>query len=134
VSYAEDQLLARDMLAAGYAKAYEPGAGVIHSHSYPPGELFGRLFDEFRALREVHGWVEPADPRRVATRLRREVARDRAYLRATGGPVERGTLGSIGYHAIRAAAGALGSRADRLPDGVRRALSRDGRAEFERIP
>src|SRR3712207_3488065 len=55
VSYAEDQLLARDMLAAGYAKAYEPSAGVVHSHAYPPAELLGRLFDEFRALREVHG-------------------------------------------------------------------------------
>jgi rhamnosyltransferase len=104
---------------------------VIHSHAYPPAELFGRLFDEFRALREVHGWVEPADPRRVTARLRREVARDRAYLRETGGDVGRGTLESIRYHAIRATAGALGSRADRLPDGVRRTLSRDGRAEFE---
>ena len=32
VAYAEDQLLARDMLAAGYVKVYRPDAAVIHSH------------------------------------------------------------------------------------------------------
>jgi rhamnosyltransferase len=136
VSYAEDQLLARDMLAAGWAKAYEPDAAVVHSHDYPPGELFGRLFDEFRALREVHGWVEPARPRPVVSRLRREVALDRAFLRAegaAGAALDAGTLASVRFHAIRAAAGALGSRADRLPPPVRAALSRDGRASFDPI-
>ena len=134
VSYAEDQLLARDMLAAGYAKAYEPDAAVVHSHAYPPAELFGRLFDEFRALREVHGWVEPAHPLRMAERVQREVARDRAYLGATGArDLDRGTLESLRYHAIRAAAGALGSRADRLPPGARRALSRDRRDSFDPV-
>ena len=137
VPYAEDQLLARDMLAAGYAKAYEPDAAVIHSHSYPPAELFGRLFDEFRALREVHGLVEPVGLRHTPARLRREVARDRAFLRASGaddGELDRGTLQSLGFHAIRAAASALGTRADRLPPRLRAALSRAGRAGFEPVP
>ena len=136
VSYAEDQLLAIDMLAAGFAKAYEPDAGVVHSHSYPPAEQFGRLFDEFRALREVHGHVEQAGWRYTLGTLRRQVARDRAFLRAEGAggaALDRGTLESLRFHAIRAAASGLGTRADRLPPWVRRSLSRDGRGSFDPV-
>jgi glycosyltransferase involved in cell wall biosynthesis len=136
VSYAEDQLLAADMLAAGWAKAYEPDAAVIHSHSYPPAELFGRLFDEFRALREVHGHVEEVGVRYTLGTLRRQVARDRAFLRAegaSGAALDRGTLESLRFYAIRATASALGTRADRLPPSVRAALSRDGRASFDPV-
>lgn len=136
VSYAEDQLLARDMLAAGWAKAYEPDAAVIHSHAYPPGELFGRLFDEFRALREVHGHVEEVGVRYTLGTLRRQVARDRAFLRSEGvggADLDRGTLESLRFYATRAAASALGTRADQLPPWARAALSRDGRGGFEPV-
>ncbi len=51
--YAEDQQLARDMLAAGLAKAYVPDAAVVHSHDHPPLRALGRYFDDFRALAEV---------------------------------------------------------------------------------
>ena len=60
VSYAEDQLLARDMLAAGYAKVFRPDAPVVHSHDYGPLDRFRRAFDEWRALREVHGVIAAA--------------------------------------------------------------------------
>ena len=136
VPYAEDQLLARDMLTAAWAVAYEPGAPVMHSHSYPPVEQFGRLFDEFRALREIHGHVEDAGVRRTLGTVRRQVARDRALLRAEGAygaALDRETLGSLRFHATRAAASVLGTRADRLPEGARVALSRDGRGEFEPV-
>jgi glycosyltransferase involved in cell wall biosynthesis len=136
VSYAEDQLLATDMLAAGYAKAYEPDAAVVHSHDYSPLELFGRLFDEFRALREVHGHVEEAGPRHTLGTVRRQVARDRAFLRSegvAGAALDRGTLESLRFYAIRASAAALGTRADRLPAPLRRTLSRDGRATFDPV-
>jgi rhamnosyltransferase len=131
VSYAEDQMLARDMLAAGWSKAYEPGAAVIHSHDYGPVEQFGRHFDEFRALREVHGHVQEVGFRYTLGTLRNQVARDRAFLRAEGGAVDRGTLQSLRFHGLRAAAAALGTRADKLPPPVRKTLSRDGRATFE---
>ena len=62
VPYAEDQALALDMLRAGYAKAFMPDAAVVHSHEYGPLAQFRRSFDEWRGLREVHGWVEPAAP------------------------------------------------------------------------
>jgi len=134
VAYAEDHMIARDMLAAGWAKAYEPSAAVIHSHSYPPAEQFGRLFDEFRALREVHGHVEEAGPRHTLGTVRRQVALDRAWLRASGvggGELDRATIESLRFYAIRATAAALGTRADRLPPRVRAALSRDGRGTFD---
>ncbi len=123
VPYAEDQRLARDMLAAGYAKAYVPEAAVIHSHDYPPRDLFRRFFDEFRALREVYGHREPLAPRPVAGRIRRSVAADRAV----GAP----TWDSVRYHSLRALGAALGTRADRLPAAVRRACSLERRGTFE---
>ncbi len=123
VPYAEDQRLALDMLAAGYAKAYVPEAAVIHSHDYPPLDLFRRFFDEFRALREVYGHREPLGPRPVAGRIRRSVAADRA----AGAPA----WDAISYHSLRALGAALGTRADRLPAAVRRACSLERRGTFE---
>jgi glycosyltransferase involved in cell wall biosynthesis len=136
VSYAEDHMLARDMLSAGWAIAYEPDAPVIHSHAYAPTEQFGRLFDEFRALREVHGHVEQAGLRYTPGTVRRQVAADRAFLRAEGvdGPeLDRATLESLRFYAIRAAASTLGTRADHLPARLRAALSRDGRGSFDPV-
>ena len=54
--YAEDHLLALDMLHAGYAKVFVPQAAVVHSHAYTPRQLLSRAFDEGR------GSFEPADP------------------------------------------------------------------------
>ena len=65
VAYAEDQLLARDMLDAGYAKVYRPDAAVIHSHDYGPLDELRRSFDEWRGLREVQAITRPTSaPRR----------------------------------------------------------------------
>ena len=56
VAYAEDRMLARDMLSAGWAKAYHPAAAVIHSHEYPLRKLVQRSFDEGRGMLEVNGF------------------------------------------------------------------------------
>ncbi len=50
---------ARDLLAAGWAKVYHPGAAVLHAHDYGPLEFMRRYFDEYRGLRETTGHVEP---------------------------------------------------------------------------
>jgi len=137
VPYAEDQLLAKDMLAAGYAKAYAPLAAVFHSHDYPPLALFRRCFDEWRGLREVHGDVEPAGPLGVALRIQRAVRDDIGLLRAEGraGPSLAGPIAqSIRHHSIRAAGAVLGSRAGRLPPRARRACSLERRDSFEPAP
>ena len=136
VTYAEDQLLALDMLDAGFAKVFRPRAAVIHSHDYPPRELFGRFFDEFRALREVYGHVEEVGPRHSLATIRRRVTGDRAFMRRqglAGQALDRGTLHSLGYHSLRVAGAALGSRADRIPPGLRMRLSREGRASFDPV-
>lgn len=129
VPYAEDQQLARDMLAAGFAKAYLPDAAVVHSHDHPPLRALGRYFDDFRALAEVHGHREPLSPRYIAARVRNDVAADRAYMRREGlhEPLRR----SLAHHTARALGRSLGSNADRLPAWMRRAISLNGRASFE---
>jgi rhamnosyltransferase len=136
VRYAEDQLLALDMLRAGFAKVYRPQAAVIHSHDYPLRERFGRFFDEFRALREVYGHVEEAGWPHTPAVVRAGVRRDRGFLRAQGRrgwELDRGTLESLVYHGTRAGAAILGTRADRLPPWLRRALSRERRDQFEPV-
>jgi len=89
------------------------------------------VFDEFRALHEVHGLREPLSPRFVAARLRNDVAAERAAAAReglTGAALERATLAAMRYHAQRALGRSLGTNADRLPGPLRRRLSLEGRA------
>jgi glycosyltransferase involved in cell wall biosynthesis len=110
VAYAEDRLLAADLLAKGYAKVYIPEAAVLHSHRYPPTQHLRRCFDEWRALNEISGYVEPISVVAVVEATRED------------------GLASLPHHASRALGAILGSRAKRLPSGLRRRLSLEGRA------
>jgi glycosyltransferase involved in cell wall biosynthesis len=112
VPYAEDMVLARDMLAAGLAKAYVPEAAVIHSHDLPPVQAFRRYFADFRALAEVNGLREPLTPRYLAGRVRGDVRRDRAFMRREGLEVQ--TMRSLAHHVARALGRSLGTNAGRL--------------------
>ena len=85
IPYAEDRALALDMLRAGYAKVYVPRGSVIHSHDYSTIGWLRRSFDEARALREVYGYVEPADMRRNALIVWGKVGADLRWVRAHGG-------------------------------------------------
>jgi GT2 family glycosyltransferase len=134
VSYAEDRLLAVDMLRVGYARAYVPDAAVLHSHAYTSSQELRRCFDEWRALREVYGWREPASPAHLLRKLRGELGWARRELDRRGAsPSERrATLAAITrHHVVRLAGAQLGSRADRLPSRARRRLSLEGRSSFE---
>jgi glycosyltransferase involved in cell wall biosynthesis len=131
VPYAEDHVLARDMLTAGYAKAYHPEAAVIHSHEYRPVAHFRRCFDEWRALREVHGHLAPAGPVRMGLVVQREVRDDVGLMKdegTSGTALLRGAAGALRHHAVRTTGAALGSRAERLPAWLRRRCSLEGRA------
>jgi glycosyltransferase involved in cell wall biosynthesis len=133
ISYAEDRMLALDMLRAGYAKAYMPQAAVVHSHVYSTSQQLRRSFDEWRGLREVYGWREPASPRHVQSRLRGALTHSRRALAAAhASPLERTrTLLAVACQQLASLLGALlGSRADRLPAALRRRLSLEGRAGF----
>ena len=133
VPYAEDQLLGRELIEAGYAKVFQPQARVLHSHDFGPVRFFRRYFDEFRGLREVLGYREPAGPRTFARAWRGLTAGDRRWLEANrvrGLRLTRQLLRSRLHHGARLVGAILGSRADRLPSWLRRRLSLEGRATF----
>jgi rhamnosyltransferase len=117
VPYAEDQALAREMLRAGYAKAFMPDAAVIHSHDYAALAQFRRAFDEWRALHEVHGWVQPLEPLNTLLKLQSEVRKDLRGLPAR--QLVREAPRSARHWTVRAAGAIAGSRADRLPRRLR---------------
>jgi glycosyltransferase involved in cell wall biosynthesis len=134
VPYAEDRVLAIDTLRAGFAKAYVPEAAVWHSHDYTTLEQFRRCFDEWRALREVYGWREPASLVRIGSQLRGELARARDlanHERMTPLPRACALLDVGAYQLVRGAGALLGSRADRMPGALRGKLSLEGRQSFE---
>src|ERR1019366_2579472 len=107
VAYAEDRVLALDMLRAGYAKAFLPGAAVLHSHEYTAGEELRRCFDEWRGLLEVYGWRESLSPAAPLGRLRGGAARLPRRPAAGGRPAQALARGSPGLRAPGA-----GRRAD----------------------
>jgi len=133
VPYAEDRVLAIDMLRAGYAKAFVPAAAVLHSHDYTTLQEVRRCFDEWRGLLEVYGWREPVSPAHLLRGLRGELGRAREQMIGQGVPAgrRRTTLAAVARHHVICRAGALlGSRADRLPAPARRTLSLEGRGGF----
>jgi glycosyltransferase involved in cell wall biosynthesis len=133
VPYAEDRVLAIDMLRAGYAKAFVPQAAVIHSHDYTTLEQLRRAFDEWRGLLEVYGWREPLSPRRMLGQLRGTLGLVRTELGGEGVSAQprSAVLAAVARHDLARLAGALlGSHADRLPAGASGRLSLEGRSGF----
>jgi glycosyltransferase involved in cell wall biosynthesis len=126
IDYAEDQAFGEAMLAAGWMKAFHPGAAVRHAHDYGPVEFMKRYFDEYRGLRQASGHVEPIRP----TAAWREVRADGRWMREHNWAAARRArwmTRSALHHSTRQAASALGSRADRLPTRLQKALSLEGR-------
>ncbi len=136
VAYAEDRVLAMDMLRAGYAKAFVPAAVVLHSHDYTSVEQLRRCFDEWRGLLEVYGWREPGSPAQLVRSLRGQLSRAREDLTAEGvSPARRpaALVAVARHHVLRSIGALLGSHADRLPAEIRRRLSLEGRAGFDPV-
>lgn len=127
IEYAEDHAFGEDVLAAGWNKAFEPAAGVIHSHQYDLVTSFRRYFDEYRGLRNSVGEKTEASTGKVFAILRRSVRADWKWLRESGHDraLYWGAY-SVIYHAGRILFGGLGARADRLPAAVRRTISLEG--------
>ncbi len=133
VTYAEDHLLAHDMMRAGFAKVYVPLAAVVHSHDYTLRDWLRRSFDEGRALRQVYGWAEPMTPGASMRKLRGSVGADWRWRRSH--PPSRRRPGdgidllarSSAHHLVRIAGAALGARADRLAPPLVRAISLERR-------
>jgi glycosyltransferase involved in cell wall biosynthesis len=131
VPYAEDRVLAVDTLRAGYAKAFLPAAAVWHSHDLTTLGQMRRCFDEWRGLREVYGWREPATPGHVVRQLRGALRQALEELNREGASRRSIMLAEVSRHHVARLTGALlGSRADRLPPAARRQLSLERRAGF----
>jgi glycosyltransferase involved in cell wall biosynthesis/SAM-dependent methyltransferase len=133
VPYAEDQLLGRELIEAGFAKVYHPRAVVLHSHHFPPRLFLRRYFDEYRGLREVLDHREPAKPRHIVRTVRALTREDRRWLErqgVNGSDMRRAVRHSRRHHTARLVGAALGSRADRLPSWLRGHLSLEGRNTF----
>jgi glycosyltransferase involved in cell wall biosynthesis/GT2 family glycosyltransferase len=131
VRYSEDQAFGADMLAAGWTKVYHPGAAVLHAHDYGPAEFMRRYFDEYRGLRQTTGHVEPFAPGASARHVLGEVAADRRWMAARdidAAARARWTVRALVHHSGRRVFSALGSRAERLPEGLSRRLSLEGTA------
>lgn len=130
VAYAEDHAFAADLAATAWRKAYAPGAAVLHSHDYGLRDTSRRAFDEARGLRETRGWVERFSLRASAGGIVRQVRRDSAWMREQGWSAPRRARWlprSLVHHSARKLFAWLGSRAERLPPRVRRALSLERR-------
>jgi glycosyltransferase involved in cell wall biosynthesis len=133
VDYAEDHLLAQEMLRAGFAKVYVPAAAVIHSHEYSPWEWLRRSFDEARAVRQIYGLVPGASAAEALRAIRGGVSADRRWLLdgSAGAPGRRellvALLGSAIHHLARGAGTVLGANATRLPAPLSSKLSLEGR-------
>lgn len=133
VPYAEDQLIGRELVEAGYAKVFHPDARVLHSHDFRPLGFFRRYFDEWRGIREVLGHREPAGMRAGLRAVGALTELDREWLRERGIRGE-GLARKLGrsrrHHFVRMAGAYLGSRADRLPSWLRGSFSLEGRDTF----
>jgi glycosyltransferase involved in cell wall biosynthesis/GT2 family glycosyltransferase len=130
VPYSEDQAFGGDLLAAGWAKVYHPGAAVLHAHDYGAVEFMRRYFDEYRGLRESTGHIEPFAPLGAARHVAGAVAADRRWMaerEMSSAERTRWTARSAVHHGGRRLFSALGSRAERVPAPVRRRLSLEGR-------
>ena len=134
VPYAEDHVLAHDMLRAGYAKVFLPDAAVVHSHEYPGWGWLRRSFDESRALAEIYGYRGPGSASEAVLRVRGLVGADWRWWRSLPGE-DRGRRGSglvllvrsTRHHALRTAGAVLGGRAARIPPALARRLSLERR-------
>ncbi|CCG04986.1 glycosyltransferase [Blastococcus saxobsidens] len=84
VSYAEDQLFGRDIVAAGMRKAYAPRASVVHSNDLSLREYDDRLAAETLGLREVGIEVEVPSLTVVSKMVAKGVAKDTVRLLRDG--------------------------------------------------
>ncbi len=80
VSYAEDQLFGRDVIAAGLIKAYAPRASVLHSNDLTLSEYDDRMEEETLGQREVGIDVAVPSVTVVGRMVVRGVAKDTVRL------------------------------------------------------
>jgi len=76
VPYAEDQLFGKELIAAGYKKAYAARANVVHTNDVKLSEYRHRMFDETLGLRKIGVKVGVPSRKAILKMIIRGVARD----------------------------------------------------------
>lgn len=128
VDFAEDQLWAKMVIEAGYAKAYAPAAGVYHSHSLGITESYRRAFDEAGALQRLFGYDLVPNIRHLLRCVVLLTRRDWGWIReAGGGAADRWwrLLRTPWLNLARLSGLYLGARRQRLPGWLAERSSRD---------
>jgi len=81
VALGEDQFWAKDILFAGYKKAYQPSANVYHSHNFGVWGQFKRWFDEFYHHKMVQNYVGVSSPWKILPLALRLWLNDVRYIK-----------------------------------------------------
>ena len=81
VDFAEDQLWAKEIIGAGYSKAYVDMAVVRHSHDFSIWEKLQRSFDEARGFRKSFGYSLVPNFKSIPIKILSLIKRDLDDLR-----------------------------------------------------
>ncbi len=126
VAFAEDQIWADKIIAAGYSKAYAADAVVKHSHDYTPVAQLRRAFDEANAFRELFGYRLAAEPLAMMRSFAGLTLRDIRFARQANLPARR-VLAQVARNGSLVAGHFVGAHGHRLPAKVGSWLSHDKR-------
>lgn len=127
VSFAEDQIWAKQIIEAGYGKSYADNAAVFHSHDYSIMELLRRSFDEASALRELFDYRLCPNLTHLAVQSIRTTLADWRYSLAHGKFIKhlKWELAAPWRNLARQAGFYLGQRSQKLPVWLRARISLD---------
>ena len=133
VPYAEDQLIAREMIEAGYAKVFHPGRRRLPLARLPARAVPAALLRRVPSLREVLGHVEPFGLEHVARTVYHQTRLDREFLERPAGCTGASCGAPSRERApprVRQAGAGSAPAPTGCPRAVRKALSLEGRASF----
>lgn len=80
VRYSEDQLLGKDILDAGFIKAYAPLGNVWHSNEYSIRDYYYRKFDEYLGMFEVLGILPTKNPLGLLKNWAKDTLKDMSFV------------------------------------------------------
>lgn len=124
VEFAEDQIWARDIINAGWAKAYAQNAAVYHSHDYGKFERLQRAYDESCAFRTLFGYRLGGSVRQMWRSIIWLCRKDWSWGRENKLPVTA-ILHQLGENIALVLGHGLGARGESIPHWMQVRLSRD---------
>lgn len=136
VNFAEDQIWMRNMLEKGYKKVFCPNAKVYHSHNYDLETYFGRYFDEYKSLYELHHFAVTRGIKSIKGLIKEQVDRDIKYLDSLSLTKEEKSYWSL-YAKKRAKykywAGFIGEHYHLMSDELKQQIDRDISQQYRQL-